>query len=187
MIKTEDLKELGFIKNDNDENMFHYMDCFVNRYILIYDHLNSYMPYSLYKSIDEEKVFLKRFKTVEGIKIFIDALDYREDPEMEEIWTKNWKHILIKEGVLDLQQLKKELADFTNILNEVRTVYSHVTGNTLSGCLHKSKNVIKQTEEYYKEHYTSLFKDELLKGLTEDDIITDDQRIKISAELEKYV
>ena len=187
MISPEELKELGFVKNDNNENTFQYMDCFVNRYVLVYDHIVSYMPYALYKSIDEERIFLKRFKTAEGIKKFIDALDYREDPEMEEIWTKNWKHLLIKEGVLDLQQLKKELSDFTNILNEVRTVYCHVTGSTLSSSTYKSSYVIKQTEEHYKEHYISLFKDEFLKGLTEDDIITEVQRIKILVELEKYV
>jgi hypothetical protein len=187
MINSEDLKELGFFKNDNDENMFHYMDCFVNRYVLIYDQTTSYMPYSLYKNVDEEKMFLKRFKTIEGIKNFIDALDYRENPVAEEIWNRNWKHILIKEGIFDLQQLKKELADFTNILSEARNVYSHITGNTLSSCTYKSKTVIEQTERHYRDHYLDLIKTELLKGLTEDNVITEDQQIKILAELENYI
>lgn len=187
MISSEELKELGFVKNNNDENLFNYMDCFVNRYILIYDHLASSMPYSFYKSVDEEKMFLKKFKTIEGIKNFIDALDHREVPEIEEIWTKNWKHILIKEGILDLQQLKKELADFTIILSEVRNVYSHITGNTLSSCAYKSAVVIKQTEEHYREYYLNLIKNELMKGLTEDNIITEEQHIKILAELENHI
>jgi hypothetical protein len=55
---------------------------------------------------------------------------YTGDPQVE--WDEFWKEIVAPDGVLDVEQVKKELADFSMLLNFVPKVYDHATGGAVT-------------------------------------------------------
>lgn len=66
-----------------------------------------------------------------------------------------WEEILMKpDGTINLEQLKKELEDFSFIIHEVPKVYLHVTGDTLSKPNYHADGVISCADEHYRNHYT---------------------------------
>lgn len=78
----------------------------------------------------------------------------QEDIEKE--WEDTWKDIVFKNGVLDLEQLKKELYDFSNVIRNVETVYEYITCGSLSCCTYDSDlviNVIKETRESEEQEF----------------------------------
>lgn len=52
--------------------------------------------------------------------------------EVEKIYQENWKEIIEKDGKVDLEQVKKELRDFSFMLEQVPLVYSEVSKGLLS-------------------------------------------------------
>ena len=52
--------------------------------------------------------------------------------DYEETYNSFWKEIVEKDGVLDLDQVKRELHDYHRMLGEVPKVYDHVTGGRIS-------------------------------------------------------
>lgn len=76
----------------------------------------------------------------------------RTDQEVEDNWNNKWKEIFQKEdGSIDVEQLKKELMDFSDLIHNATTVYCHVTGNRLSYPTYPAKTVIGVYEEYLEE------------------------------------
>ncbi len=74
------------------------------------------------------------------------------DQSVEDIWKEFWEQILIKEdGSLDLEQVKKELADFHDLIHNASEVYDHVTGGTLSKPNSAPVYVIQFAEDRIKE------------------------------------
>ncbi len=73
------------------------------------------------------------------------AVDDRSD--IETAW-KFWEPILIKDGVLDMEQLKKELTDWYYVMGEVPKVYCAVTGDLLSKVMYPAETVIEAFEDY---------------------------------------
>ncbi|MFF4417048.1 hypothetical protein ACFYY8_31390 [Streptosporangium sp. NPDC001559] len=56
-----------------------------------------------------------------------------EQPDYEKTYDEFWKEIVERpDGTLDLDQLKRELADYRMVLREVGEVYCHVTGGQIS-------------------------------------------------------
>lgn len=53
-----------------------------------------------------------------------------------------------KDGSINVTQLKKELADFNHLMDQVPKVYCHVTGGSLSKVMYKSDVVIDAFESY---------------------------------------
>lgn len=69
----------------------------------------------------------------------------------EEIYNGVWKDIVEKDGVLDIEQVKKELYDYWYILTQVPKVYSAVTGGKLSKPNYESGVVITGFEDYLNQ------------------------------------
>lgn len=55
---------------------------------------------------------------------------YTEDPERE--WQEFWSDIVAPGGVVDVDQLKKELCDFSMLMHHAAIVYEHATGGMIS-------------------------------------------------------
>ncbi len=71
-------------------------------------------------------------------------------------WDSFWKDIVTKEdGTIDLEQIKRELADFYYVMNEVPKVYMEITGGELSKIMYTAETVIglynQQVEKLIEE------------------------------------
>lgn len=54
------------------------------------------------------------------------------DPEVEQVFQEFWAEIVQSNGVLDVDQVKRELFDYHAMLKEVPKVYDVVTGGRIS-------------------------------------------------------
>ncbi|WP_137009575.1 hypothetical protein [Aquitalea aquatilis] len=52
--------------------------------------------------------------------------------EVEREWNETWRDIVAPNGTIDISQLKKELADYSMLLDAAPKVYMHVTGGKIS-------------------------------------------------------
>lgn len=69
--------------------------------------------------------------------------------DYEQVYDEFWKDIVENEdGTLNVDQVKRELADFHHMLAEVPLVYSHITGGELSKPNYYARDVISAAEEY---------------------------------------
>lgn len=79
--------------------------------------------------------------------------------DYEKQYNDFWKDIVEKDGVVDMEQVKKELFDFRFMMKEVPKVYMEVTGGKIS-----------KTNTYAFE-VINIFNDEYLdKAITQEDI-----------------
>ena len=74
-----------------------------------------------------------------------------DDPTTEAIFQDFWKEIVCPDGVWNFDQLKKELADFKIVMDEVSSVYDHVTGGKLSKLTTRHQAVIDAADEHYQQ------------------------------------
>lgn len=70
-----------------------------------------------------------------------------KDPAVEAA-KEFWKDILYKDGVLDEEQLWKEMTDFHHLIREVPKVYCAITGDKLSKLNYDAPVVIEAFEDY---------------------------------------
>lgn len=54
------------------------------------------------------------------------------DKSPQELWDSFWSDIVVKDGQVDVEQVKLELADFAMILDWASKVYEHATGGSIS-------------------------------------------------------
>ena len=67
----------------------------------------------------------------------------------EGIWNDFWAPLVTNDdGTLNLDQIKRELADWHYAMGEVSEVYLHVTGDALSKPLYFASDVIAAAEEH---------------------------------------
>lgn len=52
--------------------------------------------------------------------------------EEEKNYNSWWKEIIEKDGVMDREQIMKELLDYTTLMENVSIVYDHITGGRIS-------------------------------------------------------
>lgn len=72
------------------------------------------------------------------------------DPEAEQVYQEFWKDIICNEdGSINIEQLKKELYDYSRVLDNVPAVYSEITGGMLSYPTYKSETVLNIFREKY--------------------------------------
>ena len=91
---------------------------------------------------------------------------------IEQNW-KFWKAIICnKDGSINLKQLKKELSDFSFIMEQIPIVYSNITGNRLSKLMYYADTVIKVANEYQEELIQDLLKEE------KEEILSDIEKIR---------
>jgi len=70
----------------------------------------------------------------------------------EEIYKTFWEDIIQNpDGSVNLEQLKKELADYKFILDNVGKVYCHITDNTLSYANYKAEDVIAMADDCFNK------------------------------------
>jgi hypothetical protein len=80
--------------------------------------------------------------------------------DYEEIYDDFWKAIVEDEnGVLNLDQVKRELADFRMVMEEVRSVYSWITDGRMSKCTYMARDVIREAEEVAEQHIQEAIED----------------------------
>lgn len=73
----------------------------------------------------------------------------RKEYDVEQEW-EFWKDIVCNEdGTINIEQLKKELCDFSVMMNEVPKVYCEVTGNVMSKPLYYADDVIAVFRDKY--------------------------------------
>ena len=72
--------------------------------------------------------------------------------EVEKVWEDFWRDIVCnKDGTLNLEQIKKELYDFSIALEEVPKVYDALTGGKISKINTLHDVVISVAEDYFSE------------------------------------
>ena len=91
--------------------------------------------------------------------------------DVEKDW-EFWKDIIMKDGVIDIEQLKKELSDFSMILDEVPKVYDHITGGLLSKPTYPADVVITQADDHSNECFKDNIKDLIRCHLDEESMET---------------
>lgn len=77
---------------------------------------------------------------------------YMSDPEIE--WTEFWRDIVAPDGVLDVEQVKKELSDFSMLMHQVPTVYMHATGGMISYPHTMADSVCSAIDDHISERCT---------------------------------
>ena len=70
---------------------------------------------------------------------------------VDEIYNEFWKSIVEKDGKLNIEQVKKELADYYFVMKQVPKVYSHITGGKLSKIMYEAETVIAHADDYEQE------------------------------------
>jgi hypothetical protein len=83
-------------------------------------------------------------------------------------WKKDykeyWKPLFGFFGLLNFNQVKKELSDYLIVIENVPHVYMEITGGTLSYITYESKTVIQEYEKYIERDYIEkAFVEELLE------------------------
>lgn len=67
-------------------------------------------------------------------------------------WDNFWKEIVCNEDdTINVEQLKKELSDFSLLMHNVSIVYCHVTGNAISKPLTDPETVCAVSDDSYKQ------------------------------------
>lgn len=82
------------------------------------------------------------------------------DEPIEKTWDEFWKEICCPSGVLDLNQVKKELYDFHYMIEQVPKVYTEITGGRLSKPNYSSDTVISEFHDVQEEQFKDYLKDE---------------------------
>lgn len=62
--------------------------------------------------------------------------------EIEEVFNQYWQDIVMPNGEWDLEQVKKELYDYQQVMREVSEVYMYITMNEISYPNTKANSVI---------------------------------------------
>ena len=69
-------------------------------------------------------------------------------------WTEFWQEIIAPDGEISLSQLKRELADFSTLIENASLVYDHATGGRVSKPMTDPEAVKAAIDDNYKEVYT---------------------------------
>ena len=87
--------------------------------------------------------------------------------DYEKVWYDFWKEICTYEnGVLNLDQIQRELSDYKFLLDNVPIVYSHICG--LSKIMHNAQTIISETDEKYQEYFETMHKEDILSMIDND-------------------
>lgn len=79
----------------------------------------------------------------------------------ENCWESFWKNIILDEnGSINIDQLKRELADFSMVMDNVSKVYCELTSNRMSKAHYLANDVISCVNSVQEEYQEEWFKDE---------------------------
>ena len=84
----------------------------------------------------------------------IDNVECKNGRDYQQDWDNHWKEIICDaEGNINIEQLKKELSDFSICLEEVPKVYCAFTRDTLSYVTYPADTVITLAQDIQNEEY----------------------------------
>ena len=69
--------------------------------------------------------------------------------EVERVYQDFWKPLVERDGIVDMEQVKKELFDFWQVMDRVPKVYCHITGGQVSKILTDPEVVNALADDYY--------------------------------------
>lgn len=81
------------------------------------------------------------------------------DALVEKDWREFWVPLVVKDGEVDLEQIKKELFDYHMIMKEVSKVYYEVTGGKVSKPNTAAETVIDMYNDEINKSYAEGIKD----------------------------
>lgn len=88
-----------------------------------------------------------------------------KDQEVEDNWNDTWKDILIKDdGTVDIEQLKKELFDFSEMIDRMVKVTCAMTRDRLSKPTYPPHILIGEMELAIEEDIKDRIKDDKSNG-----------------------
>lgn len=84
----------------------------------------------------------------------------QRDEAVEWKWDTFWKGIVChQDGTINIDQVKKELHDFSYVMAQVPKVYCHITGDKLSKIMYPAETVIAVADDHLKEIIDQELKD----------------------------
>ena len=90
--------------------------------------------------------------------------------EVEKVYRQFWKPIVAKFGFVNMRQVKRELFDYYNFMEETAKVYDHVTGGRISKVNTCADAVIGEAdarlEEWIEEAVKEHLEEQAESGLT---------------------
>ena len=93
------------------------------------------------------------------------------DPEVEQVWQEFWAPRVTSNGVLDPEQVKRELFDYHHLLQEVPQVYDYITSGRISKPNTYASEVIGQAQECLQRDIDEAVKEALDdSGLTKTEL-----------------
>ena len=82
----------------------------------------------------------------------------------KECWVdydENWKDILEIDGKIDMEQLVRELSDYTTLMENVNKVYCHITNNSMSKPGYDAQTIIACADDSYAENIEGCIKEDI--------------------------
>jgi len=76
-------------------------------------------------------------------------------------YNEYWKDIIEKDGEVDMNQLKKELFDYSNLMDNASKVYCHITNGMMSKVNYAADTVIAEADQAESDRTAEAIKDEL--------------------------
>jgi hypothetical protein len=81
--------------------------------------------------------------------------------DYETTFEEFWKELVENpDGSLNIDQVKRELHDYSKMLDEVPKVYCHVTGGLISKANTKAEEVIEEFENYVEKRIRERLEEE---------------------------
>lgn len=84
--------------------------------------------------------------------------------EVEQCWREFWLPIVAKDGAVDIEQVKKELFDFKQLMRNASIVYDHVTRSRITNVLTLPDAVIGEADECQENAIRYAIEDFFLEG-----------------------
>jgi len=103
------------------------------------------------------------------------------DKEVENEYKDYWKKLIEPNGVVDIDEVKKELYDYGVLMHEVSKVYDHITGGRLSKTNYPASVIIDEYQEFINRMYIDK---DLILDITTDDDLTPSEKVK---EIKEYI
>lgn len=93
-------------------------------------------------------------------------LQDRTQEEIEANWNRTWKEILQREdGSIDIEQLKKELMDFSDMIGRLTSLTSQLSGGRLSYPTYPVSTIMFVKKEVEQEEYLEQQQEDLKDGV----------------------
>lgn len=90
----------------------------------------------------------------------------RTKAEIEANWRNTWQEILQHpDGSIDVEQLKLELMDFSDMIDRMTSLTSQITGGRLSYATYPVSTIMFVAKEQEEENYNQQQKDDLEDGV----------------------